>query len=141
MNTVQLHASAVMVSGRALLIRGASGKGKSALALQLIALGARLIADDQVVLSRRGDTVVLSKPEGLPALIEARGIGLLHAPRAQAGVLHAIVDLDVEQTERLPEPQVEKVLGVPVNVIPAVAAQHFPSAIFLYLTHGREESL
>ena len=52
-----LHATAVAIDGRAVLLRGASGSGKSDLALRLIDAGARLVADDQSELYRRGDVL------------------------------------------------------------------------------------
>ncbi|PIY73077.1 MAG: serine kinase, partial [Rhodobacterales bacterium CG_4_10_14_0_8_um_filter_70_9] len=79
-----IHASCVAwaVAGKArgLLILGASGAGKSALALELIALGAALVADDQVALRRVGEAVVAAPPPPLAGLIEARGLGLLRMP-------------------------------------------------------------
>ena len=55
-----LHASAVAIEGRAVLITGPSGSGKSGLALDIIALGARLVADDGVILRREGERLILS---------------------------------------------------------------------------------
>ena len=50
-----LHATAVAVAGRGLLIRGASGSGKSGLALEMMARGAQLVSDDRVIVSDRDD--------------------------------------------------------------------------------------
>ncbi|MEO1532556.1 MAG: serine kinase, partial [Pseudomonadota bacterium] len=44
-----LHASAVALGERGLLILGPSGAGKTRLALELVALGAELVADDRVI--------------------------------------------------------------------------------------------
>ena len=49
-----VHASAVSLGGRGVLILGRSGAGKSGLALRLIALGAQLVSDDRVVLEPHG---------------------------------------------------------------------------------------
>ncbi|QIE54338.1 serine kinase [Pikeienuella piscinae] len=99
-----VHASAVVANGEALLIRGDSGAGKSALALDLIALGAGLIADDLVALSRVDGVLVAAHPTpgATEALIEARGIGLLRLPAAAAAPVGLVIDLARVETERLP---------------------------------------
>ena len=66
---LNLHGSAVALEGRGLLILGASGTGKSALALRMMAHGARLVADDRVVLARRGDALIASAPPALRGTI------------------------------------------------------------------------
>jgi hypothetical protein len=53
-----LHASAVVVDGRALLLMGASGTGKSSVALHLVARGAAFLADDVAALELRDGAVV-----------------------------------------------------------------------------------
>ncbi|MCY4335610.1 MAG: serine kinase [Litoreibacter sp.] len=127
------HASAVSAGDAGVLILGASGSGKSALALQLLGLGAKLIADDQVALSRQADQVLLSKPETLPSKIEARGIGLLDAPMSHEARLALLVDLDQRQTMRSPEQRSHDVLGVPVTIWRYIDAPYFPAAVLLYL--------
>ena len=90
-----LHASCVAVAGRGLLIAGASGSGKSALALDLMAFGATLVADDRVCLQRAGAALLASAPPTIAGLIEARGIGLLRARAVTAPVpVAALIDLD-----------------------------------------------
>jgi len=74
-----LHASCVALQDKGLLILGPSGSGKSALALQLMALGAVLVADDYTDLVRCDDRVIARCPAALRGLIEARGIGILRA--------------------------------------------------------------
>jgi len=68
---VVLHATAVAVGGRGLLILGRSGAGKSSLALQLIALGARLVADDRTRVTLGPAGLVASPPEAIRGRIEA----------------------------------------------------------------------
>ena len=67
-----LHATAVTVAGRGLLIRGASGSGKSGLALEMMARGATLVADDRVIVSLRDNTLWLAPPAPLTGMIEAQ---------------------------------------------------------------------
>jgi len=136
-----IHGTAVAVEGAGLLITGASGAGKSSLAVQLIALGAGLIADDQVALSKSAEKVILSKPSGLPAAIEARGIGLLGAPMLSSAPLRAVVDLDVTEEARLPAPRHRDIVGVQIKVIAHAPSPHFPAALLLYLKYGMASGL
>ena len=101
-----LHATAVAVGARGLLITGASGSGKSTLALQLIALGATLVADDRVIVTPTAEGAVrLSAPTATKGLIEARGLGLLRTDVTSAYVA-AVVTLDETETRRLPPAEV-----------------------------------
>ncbi|MEM7472384.1 MAG: serine kinase [Pseudomonadota bacterium] len=127
------HGTAVCINKAGVFIIGASGSGKSSLALQLLALGAELVADDQVALTRVDGAVTMSKPSGLPDKIEARGVGLLDAPTRKSAQLALIVDLDVVETARLPEPSVMTCLGLPITLWRKVDAAYFPAAILLYL--------
>ena len=98
-----LNATAVAVGRAGLLILGAPGAGKSGLALELIALGASLIADDGVWLRPAPAGPVLARRERAPELIEARGIGLLQpGPVTPSAPLAVAVDLDRAELERLP---------------------------------------
>jgi HPr kinase/phosphorylase len=132
-----LHATCVVVEGRAVLIRGASGSGKSALALQLIALGAGLVADDRTVLWRDGDRLISDAPDPIRGQIEARGIGILNAPAKGPAQVVVLVDLDKNPDARLPDPETEDILGLRIARIAGTDAPHFPAAIHLYLRSGR----
>ncbi len=114
-----MHATTVAIDGGAVLLRGASGAGKSDLALRLIDAGAQLVADDQTLLCRDGDRVVASAPPALAGLIEVRGIGLVRIDAAAQPVpLVLVADLiAADDIERMPEPRVERVLGVAVAAI------------------------
>lgn len=131
-----VHASTVAVAGRAVLIRGASGSGKSALALQLIALGAALIADDRTILTRDDDCVVADAPKAIHGLIEARGVGLLQCAAVGQVPLALIVDMDDPEPKRLPDKHQDELLGVTLPVLRNPGAAHFPAAILLYLKQG-----
>ncbi|MEM7506842.1 MAG: serine kinase [Pseudomonadota bacterium] len=112
-----LHASAVAYRGRGLLICGSSGSGKTSLAVEMLALGADLIADDQVLVrAHRGDPS-LSPPVGIQGLMELRGIGLIRLPSLSDIPLSLMVDLDQAPRERLPEPAFRDLLGHPVHLI------------------------
>lgn len=132
-----LHASCVALAGRALLITGASGRGKSSLALRMMALGATLVADDRVALRRSGDAVTATAPPTISGLIEARGLGLLHADPAGPVPVFALLDLDRDETDRLPPARHRDLLGRPVPLLFRVDAPHFPAALFQFLKTGR----
>lgn len=99
-----VHASAVAIDGRAVLIGGRSGHGKSDLALRLIDRGATLISDDYTFLRRIEGRAVASAPATIAGKIEMRGIGLVEDMATAQDVPVALyVDLD-KAPERLPEP-------------------------------------
>ncbi len=131
------HATCVAINGRGLLITGPSGSGKSALALQLLALGAKLVADDQTLLDRDGDHIIASCPEPLAGLIEARGMGILRVAALKATALAAVVDMGGATTTRLPEPRQCDILGIQIDLVCRVDAPHFASALMCLLSNGR----
>lgn len=103
------------------LLRGRSGAGKSDLALRLIESGARLVADDQTALARRGHRLVASAPETIAGLLEVRGVGIVKLGRTQLMVrvpVALLVDLvPPKRIERLPEQARESVLGLDLPVL------------------------
>lgn len=122
----------------AVLILGASGAGKSALALQLMALGLELVADDRVIVSRRDDTLWASVPDPIRGLIEARGVGLLQAQARAAPVpLRLAIDLDATEVERLPPMRHLPLLDLALPLLHKVESPAFPAAIAQYLRGGR----
>ncbi len=134
---VLMHATAVAFEGRGLLICGASGRGKSGLALELMSRGATLVADDQTALTREGAAVRMSSPEAISGLIEARGIGVLRATSAPS-VLSAVLDLDIKETQRLPPLRQRVLLGCRVPLLHNCTNPYFPAALLQYLRAGRE---
>ena len=135
-----LHATTVAVAGRGLLILGPSGAGKSALALQLMALGASLVADDRTILSPgAGGGLVATCPPAIRGLIEARGIGLLRATPLDAVTLAAAVDLGQSDTQRLPDPARITFLGRPLPLLRKIEAGYFAAALLHYMKEGPAE--
>ena len=115
---ILVHGTAVAIGGDAVLLRGPSGAGKSDLALRLIDGGARLIADDQAMLQREKDRVIVRAPATIAGLIEVRGVGILRLDRFPEAPLALVVDLvPAAQIERLPEPRCDTVLGLAVPLI------------------------
>lgn len=114
----QHHASAVSVAGRGLLIVGAPGVGKTTLALEMVALGAMLIADDRVIISTHQDReLVLSAPGNIAGLAEVRGFGLVQFAHADEVPLRLIADLDRAESQRLPPPRTVAPSGIACRVI------------------------
>jgi HPr kinase/phosphorylase len=108
---LSLHATAVLVGEAGLLIRGRSGRGKSALALMLLALAedkrlfARLVGDDRVAIEARNGRLLVTGAPRISGLIERRGVGLEAArsePRAVARLLVDLLDRG-QKVARLPE--------------------------------------
>lgn len=136
-----LHASAVALQGgrgpaRAVLILGPSGSGKSALALSLVTLGARLVADDRTCLRDTPQAPLASAPASVRGLIEARGIGLLRLPALSRAAVAMVVDLAQTETQRMPPRRVWTWRGHRLPLFHGVASDHFPAAILTYLSYG-----
>ncbi|MEO1238219.1 MAG: serine kinase [Pseudomonadota bacterium] len=133
-----VHATAVAYGAAGVLITGAPGAGKSALALHLLALGAMLVADDRVVLTRQDDAVVASAPPGLEGRIEARGIGVVRTGWQPRAVVHLVADLDTSPGGRLPDPQTRTLLGCALPLIAIGGLAHAAPAVRAILTGGLE---
>ena len=120
-----VHASAVLVGARAVLIRGPSGAGKSRLALELIEAAragrlrfARLIGDDRVHLESAGGRLLVRPAQQLAGLIELRGVGIVRFDYEPCAVVGLVVDLNAADAERLPEQQTIAIEG---NLLPRLA--------------------
>ena len=72
-----LHATTVAIRGRAVVIEGPSGSGKSDLALRLIDRGAALVSDDYTCLALVDDTLYASAPATIAGKLEVRGVGIV----------------------------------------------------------------
>jgi serine kinase of HPr protein (carbohydrate metabolism regulator) len=103
-----VHADAVLVAETGILIRGASGIGKSRLALTLIfsaqAAGyfSRLVGDDRIFLERFGDRLVARAHPAIRGAIEWRGQGIFETSFLDAAVLGLVVDLVPPEARALP---------------------------------------
>ena len=118
-----VHASAVAIQGRAVLIAGLSGKGKSDLALRLIDRGAALVSDDYTIVRRVDGRLVATAPPNIAGRIEARGVGLLDFPNAEDVPVALIIDLD-RDAQRLPEAgETRMMAGIAIPVIGLAALE------------------
>lgn len=112
--TENIHASCVAIDGRAVLIVGDSGAGKSDLALRLIDRGAVLVSDDQVLLTVEGERLVASAPDTIAGKIEVRGIGIV--PILAQSPMPVALLIELATPERMPEPRSRRLCGIDVPV-------------------------
>ena len=112
MQTPSVHASAVRVGNRAVLIRGPSGAGKSRLAFDLILAGragqlppAVLVGDDRVHLDTVAGQLWVRPVQELAGLIEVRGLGIRRFDFAIKAIVGIVVDLAAGDAQRLPPPE------------------------------------
>lgn len=137
----QLHATCVSLLGNGLLLVGRAGIGKSTLALELMALGAELVADDRCDISVRGEYVAVRRPPNLPQAIEARGIGLLSAPCVDEARLVGVVDLEGASQERLPVRRYVDFAGTPLPLIQKSDQTNLAAALLHFLKFGFHGSI
>lgn len=131
------HATAVALEGRAVVMTGPSGSGKSAFALQLMALGAGLVADDRCCLWRIGNQLMVDAPAAIRGRIEARYLGILNADFTGPTQVSAYIRMDRVEDQRLPPFRQTTVLGLSVPVLHNVQSPYFAAAVLQYLQSGR----
>jgi len=132
-----VHASCVAFDGKGILILGPSGSGKSSLALQLMAMGAELVADDKTKVHAVNAEILASSPAAIKGMIEARGVGILMASALKEASIQLIVDLGRKEQDRLPQKQEFSLLGQSIPLLCKVDAAHFPAAILQFIKGGR----
>jgi HPr kinase/phosphorylase len=134
-----IHASAVLVGARAVLIRGPSGSGKSRLALALLHAAAqslipfaRLVADDRAHVEARHGRLLVRPAEALAGLIEIRGLGLRRVSYEPLAVVGLLVELGQAEAERLPDParQQAEIAGITLPRL-TIAADADPLPLLL----------
>jgi len=139
-----VHASAVLVGTRAVLIRGPAGAGKSRLALALIEAAqtpliafARLVADDRVELEACHGRLLARPAKPLAGLIEVRGLGIRRLAHEPVAVIGMIVDLAAQDAQRMPSPS-EREAVVAGILLPRLAVASgvdpFPAVVALIRT-------
>ena len=137
-----IHASAVLVGARAVLIRGAAGSGKSSLAFGLMQAGetgalpfARLIGDDRVLVEAAHGRLLVRPAQTLRGLIEIRGLGIRRVPFEPLAVVGLVVDLGAADAERLPGSgsAVVEVAGIPLPRLAVAACADALSVLFAAL--------
>ena len=112
-----LHATSVAIGGRAVLLCGPSGMGKSDLALRLIDRGAILISDDYTILKWVDGRLEATAPPTITGKMEVRGLGVVDMPCIDYARVALIVDLSSD-IDRMPPDLEERVIaGADVPVV------------------------
>jgi len=138
---MHLHASCAARRGpdgfEAVLVQGPSGAGKSDFVLRLIDAGFLLVADDQV----RVEAGIASAPAALAGLLEVRGLGIFRLPYLPSAKLRLVIRLSAPPA-RLPEPETDAELGLPVITLdPASPSAAARAALALDAACGRVTQL
>ena len=121
-----LHASCVAIDGRAVLIEGRSGEGKSDLALRLIDRGGMLVSDDYTICTRTNGTLLAGAPANIAGKIEVRGIGVIDMPRQDSAPIALLVTI-LDAPPRMPEgPKKRRIAGIDIPEVALAALE--PSA-------------
>jgi HPr kinase/phosphorylase len=125
-----VHASVARLGRHGILIRGASGSGKSSLLLSLLdgnPAGAHLVADDRAHLAAECGRLVASVPEAIAGKMEIRGVGIMEWPYVSPVAVDLVVDLlPLEQCPRLPSEDESRVVleGIAVARIFVATGAH-----------------
>ena len=131
-----MHATCVDINGSGVLIVGRSGSGKSNLAINLIALGSKLVADDQCEIVKKNNRFRVSKPASLPKSIEIRGVGLVSVPMLNETSLDWVVNMDEAETERRPDLRFTKIDGYRVPTVFGKNMDEVASRIYVLVSNA-----
>ena len=121
-----LHASAIELNGVGILVTGLSGSGKSGLVAELLTRGAKLIADDQVILNYERGQLMARAPGPLKGKLELYGMGVFDLPQyfvPETAIQMELQCMDAEQIERLPSDQVAHYQDIEIPAY-VVAPEH-----------------
>lgn len=117
-DTLTVHATTIALDGAGVLLRGPPGSGKSDLALRLVDRGARLVADDQTVLVRRGNRLYATPPATIAGQLEVRGLGIVSLEHVADVPVVAVFDLvPAGAIDRLPEARHVEILNVALPLL------------------------
>ena len=115
---LKIHGTCVAMGNEAILFRGPSGSGKSDLAVRVSNGGGTLVSDDQTIIVRQEDELIMSSPENIRDKIEVRGVGIINMPAKKEVRLGLVLDMmPSEKIDRIPIPQFCWYLGLKVPVL------------------------
>ncbi|MBV1917217.1 MAG: HPr kinase/phosphatase C-terminal domain-containing protein [Sphingomonadaceae bacterium] len=112
--TQAYQASAIAIDGRAVMIEGPPGIGKSSLALSLIDRGAQLIGDDGLLMGSRNDGLFIQPHPNTRGLIEVRNLGLVTLPVCDETRVCLVIHLDRDAPRFIDEPGHAEFLGIAI---------------------------
>ena len=124
LSSENLHASTVALDGRAVIIVGPSGSGKSDLTLRLLDRGFVLVSDDRTIVRKAGEKVVATAPDTIRGKLEIRGVGIVDIPSINDVPVALVVELTSDIT-RLPDNARERIIlgaGIPLISVDAMTA-------------------
>ena len=119
-----IHASTVAIDGRAVVITGPSGSGKSDLTLRLLDRGFALVSDDQTIVRKAGTRLIASAPPTIRGKLEIRGVGIVEMDHVDDQPVALLVEL-TSDIQRLPDDSRERAImgiGVPLISVDAMTA-------------------
>jgi serine kinase of HPr protein (carbohydrate metabolism regulator) len=134
LSSENLHASTVALNGRAVLIAGPSGSGKSDLALRLLDRGFTLVSDDRTIIRKEGERLIASAPETIKGKLEVRGVGIVDVETVADVPIALVVELTCD-VQRMPDDSRERQIlgaGIPLVNIDAMTASA-PSKVAMAL--------
>lgn len=112
------HATCILIKGKGVLLEGPSGAGKSDLALRLMSLGAQLVSDDYITLSKKAGALVATAPEKIAGKMEVRGLGLIDINHAREAAIDLVIDLKPRgHVPRLPKGNTKTFEGVSIPTL------------------------
>ena len=104
-----LHTSTVALDGRAVMIGGPSGSGKSDLALRLLDRGFVLVSDDQTIVCKDKNRVLASAPPLIRGKLEIRGVGIVEMESIDDVPVALFVEL-TSDVQRMPDDSRERLV-------------------------------
>ena len=117
LSSENLHASSVAIHGRAVLICGPSGSGKSDLALRMLDRGFTLVSDDRTIVSKAGDRLLASAPATIKGQLEIRGVGIVDMDNVSDVPVALLVELTTD-IQRLPDDDRDRlIMGTSIPLI------------------------
>jgi serine kinase of HPr protein (carbohydrate metabolism regulator) len=134
LSSENLHSSTVALDGRAVLISGPSGSGKSDLALRMLDRGFTLVSDDRTIIRKQGSKLIASAPETIKGKLEVRGVGIVEVETVSNVPLALVVEL-TSDIQRMPDDSQERLIlgaGIPLINVDALTASA-PSKVALAL--------